>query len=357
MSISSEEFSVVIQGPIHGKPLDPEGLQVTQRAIDSVRNNLPNSEIIISTWNDNLTDHLVRYDLLVKSEDPGAITYNDGNYKDKFHNLNRQIVSTKNALEKASRKYAIKMRTDSHLINTNFISYIGKYSSRHEKYNLFQERVLIPTVYTRNPRRIPILFHVSDLFQVGLLNDLKQLWDIPLAPEPETTRYLEGKLRPLIDPYPEDNYLMRYASEQYIWIAFCKKKDIYFPLSYYGEINLFKLTDSEISVINNFVFVDPIELGIYINKRIMEHRNLRELYSFDEWEKLYNIYSKGSTSIFYIIKFVIEVLFNNIKYCTLISSFSLVSNNIKYYTLIAPIRKVKRALKKLLNIILESLKI
>ena len=41
-NIKSEEISVIVQGPIHKKR--------TKKTLQSIRTNLPNAEIILSTW-------------------------------------------------------------------------------------------------------------------------------------------------------------------------------------------------------------------------------------------------------------------------------------------------------------------
>ena len=48
--ITSRDISVVVQGPIHkGR---------TKKCLQSIRKNLPEAEIILSTWDDNCTTGL-----------------------------------------------------------------------------------------------------------------------------------------------------------------------------------------------------------------------------------------------------------------------------------------------------------
>ena len=106
MQICKSDFSVIIQGPILGKREEPKEAQLTMQCIESVRRVLPGSEIIISTWDGTDVSHL-DYDKVVFSQDPGAITYNDYELKHVFNNNNRQIVSTKNGLNSATKLYSM----------------------------------------------------------------------------------------------------------------------------------------------------------------------------------------------------------------------------------------------------------
>ncbi|PHK31771.1 hypothetical protein VF12_27665, partial [Nostoc linckia z15] len=192
-----------------------------------------------------------------------------------------------------------------------------KYKLRNKNYLFFKERVLIPTLFTCNPRRAPLPFHVSDCFQVGNLSDLQDLWNIPLAPEPDTTRYFQDRSRPFIFTYSTD-YLLRYVPEQYIWITFLKKKYGQISLDYHSDINLRNFFTSELSIVNNFIILDALDLGVYINKEIMNSKHKKCNYSFKEWESLYQICSKEHTLLFYTInlfmQFLIAIFGYNIYY-------------------------------------------
>jgi hypothetical protein len=80
---------------------------------------------------------------LLLNDDPGAINGRN--------NVNRQIVSTRNGLQKATRTYAVKLRTDTQLTGTGFIDAFDKYPERREDFKVFEHKIVIPTLYTRNP--------------------------------------------------------------------------------------------------------------------------------------------------------------------------------------------------------------
>lgn len=284
MDFSSKDFSVIIQGPIIGKKNDPIEKQLSQECIKSIRKNLPDAEIIISTWIEEETEHL-DFDKIVFNEDPGAITYNDFELKNVYNNNNRQIVSTYNGLKLATRKYAIKMRADFRIENTSFFDFIGKYTA-YNKYPFFKQKIIVSTYFSRNPEKTPLLYHISDLFQIGLTEDLKNLWNIDCQPEPETTRAIPYSKKIWNDPFRHNKYKMRYASEQYIWFAFAKKMNLDLSLKYFCQVPIRLISKATISIIDNFIILSPEQIGLYIPERLIHGE--KKLYTFKEWFNLYN---------------------------------------------------------------------
>ncbi|WP_149206222.1 WavE lipopolysaccharide synthesis family protein [Flavobacterium johnsoniae] len=312
MKIQSSDFSIIIQGPVLGKPDDEDEKQLTKKCIASVKNVLPGSEIIISTWINTDVSHL-DYDKIVFNEDPGSISYNDYNLKNKFNNNNRQIVSTNNGLKVASRKFAIKLRGDCKLSHNGFIDFLSEYPNRG-KYCFFDQRIITSNVFSLNPRKAPVLFHISDIFQVGLTSDMKQLWDIELQLEPQTTRAVQSGWIKWNDPYSEGGYEMKFASEQYIWFAFCKKYNLNLNLKFYSEIPLNKIVKSELSIINNFVIASPNELGFVLPDKMIEFLNYPLIYSSQEWIELYDKYCVKGISIFDKIELICKTILNSYKF-------------------------------------------
>ncbi len=52
--IEPYEISVVVQGPIVGKPEDPYEKRLTYRCLESVHKYLPGAEVIVATWKGSL---------------------------------------------------------------------------------------------------------------------------------------------------------------------------------------------------------------------------------------------------------------------------------------------------------------
>lgn len=236
MLISGKNISVVVQGPIQRQD------SLTRRVLESVRTHLPDAELILSTWKGSDVSGL-NYDILLLNDDPGAINGNN--------NVNRQIVSTRNGLEKASRKYAMKLRTDTLLTGTGFLDAFERYPERRDDFKVFEHKIVIPTLYTRNPLRVSFysglsfFFHPSDIFQFGLKTDLWSLWNIPLS----TT-------------------FSRCVPEQYIWIT-CLKSTVK-DLDYLGLSIKSRLKLHELSLSNNFLVETPETLCVQFPTRLLE---------------------------------------------------------------------------------------
>jgi hypothetical protein len=231
--ISDKDISVVVQGPIHTQD------NLTKRVLESVRTHLPNAELILSTWKGSKVDGL-DCDILLLNDDPGAINSRN--------NVNRQIVSTRNGLQKATRTYAVKLRTDTQLTGTGFIDAFDKYPERREDFKVFERKIVIPTIHTRNPFELSNahFFHPSDIFHFGLKSDMLLLWNIPMATELDVKNLVP---------------------EQYIWLNALKSMSWNINLSELHLKEKFRL--SEISLVNNFIVDTPRNLDLLLPERLM----------------------------------------------------------------------------------------
>ena len=312
MKINLSDFSVIIQGPIIGKLEESLEMQLTSHCIKSVRSVLPGSEIIISTWKGSDISHL-DYDKVVFSEDPGAISYNDFELKDVFNNNNRQIVSTINGLNCSTKKYSIKLRPDFVFENNNFIEFIGKYEMSY-KYKFFKNKIIVLTLASRDSSKTPLLFAISDLFQVGLTEDLKKLWNIPLQPEPFTTRAFPYEKQFLNDPFKYNQYKMKYSPEQYIWYSLANLNNLDISLKYFCEVPLNKIGKSIISIVDNFAIYSPEQLGVRPPNRLLHSLDL--MISNSKWQLMYNKICVNK-SIFFILKEIVKIYINSLVFIIL----------------------------------------
>ena len=278
--VDSSQISVIVQGPI----VEPEGVKnypySTTAVIKSIRRFLRKSEIILSTWKGSYT-HGMDYDILVLSEDPGGVPGS------KTGNQNRQIFSTQAGLKKATRQYIIKTRTDVIFTSANFLKYFEQYPRRNEKMKFFKNRVICSTVFAHNPNRYTRKpFYPSDWFFFGLSEDIKQLWDIPLAPEPETSLYYKFNNRP---KESTDNSIFRYCPEQYIWLSYLRKHTC-IPCEHQWDYGAHNRELHELSLANNLILLHPREIGIKFTKYRFGILNWISFYHHLEWIELYKKY-------------------------------------------------------------------
>lgn len=282
--ITSDEISVVVQGPVHKIR--------TKQCTDSIRKLLPQAEIILSTWDGTDVSGL-DYDILIMSKDPGGVLQKNFKSKKMYGNLNRMITSTNSGIEKASRKYILKLRSDMIIDSTNFLNMFFEFPNRCEKYKLFEKRILASTLFSKfaevkHGKRQVIAFHVSDWWFFGLREDIKKyLLASQLVEEPYFSNYFE---------YPENKdkksvyskFSWRFSPEQYLGYS-CFSK-------YFSDIKMEDCSDvsdsinekSQICLANNFIFLEYKQSGI---------RNLKmacskyEPFSGEQYLDLYNFYN------------------------------------------------------------------
>lgn len=207
--IKPADISVVVQGAVNAK--------LTPVCLRSIRKHLPGAEIILSTWQGTDVSNL-DYDKLVLNDDPGDSGFRD--VAKNPDNTNRQITSTINGLKQATRKYAVKLRTDFEVTGTGFLKFFDcKYKRRFlsRRFRLFEHRVLILYNFFDYP------FSVADFFMFGLTKDLIKMWDIPLvSPEESMWMLNHTPTNPGIYPTRIQSSL-RYFPEMHIGIN-CMKK-------------------------------------------------------------------------------------------------------------------------------------
>jgi hypothetical protein len=257
--IRPSDISVVVQGAV-----DPK---LTPRCLASVRRHLPGAEVILSTWEGTDTSGL-DIDISVLSPDPGAVKYE----KTRHNNLNRQLLSTKAGLKKASRPYALKLRSDLELTGTGFLRTFDAWPLRDERYSLFSHRLTACQIFsTKNEcdRRGNVLwrpFHVSDWWHFGRTEDVTALFSAALVTEPDFSRYFEARPKPADKPVISPDVMWRMPPEQYLLSELVRKK---FPALRFSDMFDYDEATVELSariVINNFLILDEHESGIIMLK-------------------------------------------------------------------------------------------
>jgi len=89
------------------------------------------------------------------------------------------------------------------------------------------------------------------------------IWDIPEAPEPETTLWFAGRPRPSNDVNPQS--VNRYAPEQYIWLTFLRKH-MSVRCDYQWDLDRETIEGTEKSFASNLVLVSPKQAGLSFEK-------------------------------------------------------------------------------------------
>ena len=252
VNIDTKDISVVVQGGI--------SKNYTANCLKSIRKHLPDSEIILSTWEGSNIDELDYDIILFNKKIECNFIHHEG--LQLLNNSNRQIISTQNGIKKASRKYILKLRSDNLLLNNNFLKYFDKFPNRNKKYIGFNNRVIVPSVYSReysDDIKLYLPFHPSDFYFFGLSNDIKDyILNIELLKDNE----LAGFYLKYNNLIPSKNFIWKYPTEQHICSRWAQKKfnNIYFDD--WSDINYKNYKDSLNILYNNFIFLDLEQSGI-----------------------------------------------------------------------------------------------
>lgn len=260
---------MVVQGPVFGDRTQDEAARLTKRGLQSVRQQLPGAEIVLSTWEGADVAGL-DFDRLVLSPDPGTARFREAPGIERGSNVNRMIVSTLAGLRATERPYVLKARTDLWMRSARFLQYFGRHPARAAEARVFGERILVHDHYTRFPDRCPrcnYLLHPSDCFQFGRREDLLTLWDVPLW-----NSEVSGPLE--------------LVNEQYVWVT-CLRKFMDVPFEHWSASSG-RLRDlAELTLANNLVVLTRHQFGIEAQKLGFDLQNWVATFSHREWQRLY----------------------------------------------------------------------
>jgi hypothetical protein len=289
------ELSFVVQGAIDLKISPLTGKPITQSCLESLRAHHPGAEIILSTWPGQPLQGL-DYDILVLNEDPGA--YNAFRPETRHvlpDNTNRQIVSSRGGLRRATRKYAAKVRSDLIFSGNGWMRHYDRYPERGNEWKIFRERVVTCSMFARDPRdpyaSQPL--HPPDWIHIGLREDILLLWDIPLQPEPESSQWFSDRWPNV--PLPREWDIRRFSPEQYIWRTLLLKHGTV-NFEERGQNSPENIRVTELSFANNLIILDPDQFSFITHKYpypvALPYRYYRFI-SHREWRCLYRRHCQG----------------------------------------------------------------
>jgi hypothetical protein len=304
--IDSADISVVIQGRIlhTTNHLAPHGM--TRAVIEQVRRVLPESTIIVSTWDTETVEYLDNVDLLIKSKDPQGYDFytQDAVVDNRINNCNRLIASTAAGLAQVITPYVLKIRSDLLVIDSLFLQWFGHYPEADPHYCVVKEKILGFAIYSlkfeiKNHKVQYRPYHVSDWAYFGYTEDIKALYACPLPPEPQTSRWFEHHAKPTIDIWPER--LWRYSPEQYITSQFAQRH-LSLSLLHGCVSDIETRTQSERFIANNFVILDQRQWSLLSLKYLLNQNDLPDLlkkglYSHHVWHQDYIRYCQKSPDV------------------------------------------------------------
>lgn len=292
MKIASSEISVVIQGGINQAFL--------KACLLSVRRHLPESEVIVSTWDGSQIEPgcEILIDRAVYSPDPGArIMTKEG----VLNNTNRQVVSTRAGLSVATRRYALKLRTDFELAGSGFLEVFGRFPVRHPEFCVFEQKIVIPRYATRiETTRRPFIFHPSDIALFGLKSDLASLFDIELVNEADFAWQTNAPSAATRERLVDMNFRSRLVPEQHIFLSALKRRGIDIRLDHPKDANAQLIELSQKLLVNNYIVVDQEAFGARPLKESLKEQFVADLltcYTEAHYEYSYRHYCDPQHSL------------------------------------------------------------
>ena len=280
--ISSKDISVVVQGAVDYKN--------TPKCLASIRKYLPNSEIILSTW-EGANYKGLDYDAILLNKDPGSFKMSP--YE--TNNVKRQIVSTLEGLKKCTRKYAQKIRSDISLTGNGFTKYLDKFDSYNEDWHFLKSRIIVCSFFTRNPVFSEWPMHPSDWCSFGLIEDMLTLWNIALPTKEEENWFKYHRKDDLVKKYYYP-LVARYNPEQFIWINFVKKfKKVSTEHMFDKTQN--SINETLLSFANNLIIITDKQYNIKFLKKHRNNCDLWQVTTYNDFLKIFNMYANGNVEI------------------------------------------------------------
>jgi hypothetical protein len=250
--VHPRDVSVVVQGPVAAE---------TPAVLASVRALVPEAELVLSTWQGASTTGL-DVDVLLHSVDPGSTEYWQGN--DRRVNTNRMIRSTRAGVEAATRPWVLKLRQDTPVLSRAFLSWADHPAPRTDELRVFGQRVLTTSIASRGAARNPsFLFHPSDCVHFGRAEDLRHLWGADEVDEvANATYWTRGPGSAPGHPLNPGSPGPALWNEQTLWLSALRRAghDITYP--YYGHLSEGLTRMSDVSLVNNFLVLEPWQMGV-----------------------------------------------------------------------------------------------
>lgn len=288
------DLTILIQGPF----FEFENYN-SNKNIEILKKVFPDSDILISTWENETKFSKKKDNKIIFNKDPGFIIDKHFGSATQGSNIKRQIISVSNGLKEIKSKYTLKIRSDCYFNSNKILNLNINKLLKNENQCFLEERIITSSIGSLNQAETKILYHFSDWFNFGLTKDLNKLWSNIIIEDDDInffTKYCDKKK----NIYGKD-WDLKYTAEQFIYYKSLSNK-FSKKLNHAHDFSKTKLEEAENYLINNFYLVDPDDVNFVfpkydkkINKNLkINSTNIRskELiflsYSNNEWFKLYN---------------------------------------------------------------------
>lgn len=259
--LKDKDISFCVQGQIS---IDTKGVNQTEMLFRSIRRFFPGSKIIFATWKNALELEIdPRLGIeVIELQDPGSGPRYAGFSQP--NNINRQIISSKAALELASTDFAVKMRSDMILTNNRLRKVLSNLpKTPNSEFAIFQKYVAVLDRLTLDPfGPLGIPMHPCDHIQAGLLVDVKKFWSCPPISRDDEYFFENSGEMHFDNP---DGHIPKHRAESYFWKEVVKThtgQDLESLLTKESELNV-KTIDTFLS---NIIPLNKSSLGVQSQK-------------------------------------------------------------------------------------------
>jgi hypothetical protein len=278
MPVSDSDITLVFQGPvIHGPLGTADCIRVTRRAF-------PHSRYVLSTWTGSNTGGLA-VDDIVLSDDPGwlpGIKSRDG--VGQFNNVNRQILSAREGLQKVGTKYAVKIRTDCALKDGSLVAAVRRFWDIG-----IERRILTSSLFTIDPLMFEQMpYHISDWFQFGSASTLQQYWSVPFMNEADA-RFYDDRPHAPHSTFLDRRFRSRLAVEQHLATHYARQLGYSVP-RYHNDIVQDVMAGHRSFLARHCLILDPWDVGLEFPKYEWAYRSDFQRLNcllFCDWYELY----------------------------------------------------------------------
>jgi len=256
--VKTSDITIVFQGAF--KPYIPRDGMPFSEILKRTRKTLPGAPILLSAWEGSDVIAGMAIDDFVLSKDPGSLAPLKL-IDNKANNINRQIVSTRAGMDAVRTPYAVKLRTDCFLEHAGFIDYLEAQLKRDR----YDKRIVTGAFFTLDAsifERIP--YHVSDWFQFGQTEVLRDYWSAPLMSQ-QAGRYYENRPHAEGSNIFERRFRAEFAVEQHICMHYARRLGYACP-AYLNDISAPVLRDYDRFLTRETLILDPWQAGLVFPK-------------------------------------------------------------------------------------------
>lgn len=272
-----QKISIIIQGKCCYKDIN--------KTIKYIRKNIPNSEIIISTWeNDSGLEKLNKnYDKLVLSKE----IYNQypSNGLPYICNFHRMMKTSYEGIKEASNDLVLRMRSDLVLSGKKFIKYYINKINTCDNVSYFKHKIMVLNSqwgFMFQDCFVPAPWHISDWLTFGYKEDLLKIWNG------------EDDIRDMHDEkIPDINFtnksLLEYIIPSEVWLFrhFLHKEYIF------SNPSLIECLKYDEFIKKNIIFIEPWKFKVKSSK----YKSVTKNYRFSKLSRL-DVHDKRGTYFF-----------------------------------------------------------